>query len=130
MGTTIIILFVVLIIIDAYYGYDLPKKYRFRKCMGRQWKATYPGVNKNEFRKFLNLFTNAFEFSNKNGLKFGPEDVILDIYKELYPSKWMADSFELETLADDLEGQYHVDLDKLWHDKLTLGELFSRMKRI
>ncbi len=32
---------------------------------------------------------------------------------------------ELETLAQEVECEYGIDLEGLWNDQLTLGELFA-----
>ncbi len=98
--------------------------------MGRAWKSVFPDSDKAEIREFLILFSDSFAFSRKDKLKFEPNDKILDIYREMYPSDLMADSLELETLAEDLEKKYNVTFDEFWSETLTLGELFSRVKRI
>jgi len=106
--------------------YNIPRKYRIRPCTGRNWNKAFPKTSKVEIRKFLVLFTSAFAFSSKNKLKFKPEDKILDIYQTLYPYQWMADSLEIEILAEDLEAEYGINLNSLWHDDLTLGEIFYK----
>lgn len=58
-------------------------------------------------------------------LKFTPDDKILEIYKAVYPSKWMPDALEFETLAKDLRQKYSVELEKIWRDDLTLADLFT-----
>ncbi len=52
----------------------------------------------------------------------------MDIYRELYPSKWMADALEFETLAEDLEKEYGINFNEPWHEDFTLGELFKIVK--
>ena len=106
----------------------LSKKYRNRSCTGENWKKAFPKTSKEEIRTFLLLFTSAFAFSPKNKLKFEPEDKVMDIYRELYPSKWMPDALEIETLADDLEKEYSVNFNDLWHENVSLGEIFSKIK--
>ena len=106
----------------------LPKKYRNRYCAGKNWKKAFPDAPKDEIRKFLLLFTDAFAFSSKNKLKFEPNDKVIDIYRELYPSKWMEDALEVETLAADIEREYSVNFNNIWHDDVTLGEMFSKIK--
>ncbi len=54
---------------------------------------------KEDILKFLLLFTDSFAFFSKQKLKFEPGDKILEIFKVLYPSKWMADALEIEILA-------------------------------
>ena len=126
--TYIVVLVVVIWLASAFYGGGLPKKYRLRKCMGKYWKSAFPNSSKDDIREFLILFTDAFAFSTKDKLNFSPSDKILDIYHELYPTKWMADSLEVETLATDIENKYSFNFNKLWHENLTLGELFSIVK--
>ena len=106
----------------------LPVKYRKRTCTGKNWKKAFPDTPKQDIRKFLLLFTDAFAFSPGNKLKFEPEDKVIDIYRELYPSKWMADALEVETLAEDIEREYCVKFNDIWHDNVSLGEMFSKIK--
>lgn len=125
MSVEHIIIFIVFIVIFYWPSDTLPKKYRSRNCMGRNWKTQFPNSSKEDIRKFLLLFANSFAFSANNKLKFEPNDKLLDIYRELYPSKWMTDALELETLADEVSKRYGVKLNDVWHDNLTLGELYS-----
>ena len=129
----ILSVFVWVIVFDGTIADDtLPKKYRKRSCSGRSWKKAFPKNSKTEIRNFLLLFASAFAFSSKNKLKFEPEDKVLDIYRELYPSKWMPDALEIETLAEDLEKEYSISFNDLWHEDVSLGEIFSKIpnKRI
>jgi len=71
----------------------------------------------------------AFAFSDNEKLKLRPDDKILEIYKALYPSKWTPDALEFETLAKDLQQRYSVELEKIWRDDLTLGDLFTECLR-
>ncbi len=128
MKIALIITLIVIAIAWSVYTGDVPKKYRLRKCTGKNWKEKFPDVPKEEIRSFLFLFTDAFAFSRKQKLKFEPEDKILDIYKALYPAKWMPDSMEVETLAQDIEKEYNVSFKDIWHEDLTLGDLFAKVK--
>lgn len=69
----------------------------------------------------------AFGFTGESSLKFEPDDIILDVYKELYPPSILPtpDGLELESLAAHIEENYNVDFDEIWREDLTLGELFS-----
>ena len=96
--------------------------------MGKRWKDQFPNSRKEDIRDFLILFTDSFAFSSDDKLKFEPQDKLLDIYRDLYPSKWSADSLEFETLTDELNNKYKVKLNEIWHDNLTLGELYSGVK--
>jgi len=99
-----------------------------RNCTGKHWKSKFPATPKEDVRRFLFIFTDAFAFSRKQKLKFEPDDKILDIYKTLYSSEWMADSLEVETLAEDIEREYNINFSNVWHENLTLGELFGLVK--
>tara|TARA_Y100001949_G_scaffold134336_1_gene115857 strand:- start:264 stop:392 length:129 start_codon:yes stop_codon:yes gene_type:complete len=39
----------------------------------------------------------------------------------------MPDVLELETLADSIEDEYGVSFAEIWHEELTLGELFQKV---
>lgn len=125
MKIALIIIVVVIAIAWSVYTGDVPRKYRIRNCTGKNWKEEFPNSSKEEIRKFLLLFTDAFAFSRKQKLKFEPEDKILDIYKALYPKEWMPDSLEVETLAEDIEREYGINFTSIWHEGLTLGGLFG-----
>ena len=73
----------VILILLFWVGDTLPKKYRKRSCMGKNWKSTFPSSSKEDIREFLLMFTDAFAFSPSDKLKFEPDDKILDIYREL-----------------------------------------------
>jgi len=40
----------------------------------------------------------------------------------------MPDALEIETLASDLEEEYSVNFNELWHENVSLGEIFSKIK--
>ena len=88
----------------------------------------FPQASKGEIRKFLSLFVEAFAFKDSQKLLLTPDDEILSIYRALYPSRWMPDALELETLADDLMRQYGLSLQAVWHEQLTLGQLFGQLQ--
>ena len=125
-STYLIILLIAAMFVGAIF-FNTPKKYRLRKCTGKDWKTKYPTSANDDIRKYLNTFVNAFVFDRKHNLKFKPSDKLMDIYRHLYPSKWLADSLELETFADDILEQYGVSLEDIWHDELTLGEVFEQV---
>ena len=124
----LIALLIMAVMVEVRYDLFFPKRYKNRKCTGKKWKTAFPDAQKEELRKFLNLFTDAFAFSQKNKLKFEPTDGLLEIYREVYPSKWMPDGLELETLAESIEKEYGVSFNDIWHENLTLGELFKEVK--
>lgn len=104
---------------------SLPRRYRDRPCQGRAWHQAFPEASKDDIRSFLVLFSGAFAFRPRHKLKFGPDDQILAIYRAIYPSASTPDALELETLAMEVERSYGIQLDSIWRDDLTLGELFS-----
>ncbi|WP_295994000.1 hypothetical protein [Rugamonas sp.] len=127
----IVLIFAVVLVgllISTKYRPNLPRPYRLRSCEGQGWRRTFPTASKEEIRSFLLLFVSAFAFSDKDKLKFGPDDKILDVYRSLYPSQWLPDALELETLANDLQKRYALNLESVWSDDLTLGELFIRIR--
>lgn len=78
-----------------------------------------------EIREFLLFLVKAFAFSDHEKLKLNPNDKILEVYNALYPSQWMPDALEFETLERDLRQKYSIELGKILRDDLTLGELFT-----
>ena len=125
----IIILFLIFaflaLLISLKYGTSLPRPYRSRHCEGRGWREAFPAASKREIRSFLLLFVSAFAFKDVDKLKFGPNDKVWEIYRALYPSRWIPDALELETLANDLRKLHGLELHSIWSEELTLGELFS-----
>jgi propanediol dehydratase small subunit len=128
MNTPISII-IITIIIGAFLlgesGGHLPMPFRSRACEGRGWYRHFPQTPIKEIREFLLFFVKAFAFSDNQKLKLNPDDKILEIYKTLYPSQWMPDALEFETLERDLRQKYSVELGKIWRDDLTLGDLFA-----
>ena len=43
----------VILILLFWVGDTLPKKYRKRSCMGKNWKSTFPSSSKEDIREFL-----------------------------------------------------------------------------
>jgi propanediol dehydratase small subunit len=108
---------------------SLPKRYRSRNCEGAQWRRAFPQATKNDIREFLLLFTSAFAFPDSGKLKFSPNDRVWEIYRDLYPNRWIADAMELETFTDDLNTKHGIALGEIWSEKLTLGEVFAYVQR-
>ena len=104
------------------------RTYGQRSCTGRAWKRAFPHAPKQEIRRFLYLFVDAFAFPKKRALCFAPSDRILQIYNSLYPIKGWPDALELETLALRLETSYGISFREFWREDLTIGELFSKTK--
>ncbi len=97
-----------------------------RGCMGRAWRDQFPQASKVEIRDFLSMFSKAFAFRKSRTLAFRPSDRLIDIYRTRYPLRGRPDMLELETLARDARKRYGVDLLPLWHEGMTLGEVFER----
>lgn len=112
------------------FGGRLPQPFHDRTCQGKGWRRAFPSATKQEIREFLALFVEAFAFSNNEKLKFSPEDQILQIYRALYPSKWAPDALELEALAQNIEAKYSLKLESIWHEHITLGELFKNSRQV
>ena len=127
LETIIIVIAVIsIVIIGGIFGLKFPAPYRSRPCQGRAWKKHFPTTSKSDIRKFLSFFTDAFALSDKEKLKLHPNDQLMDIYSALYPNpNWQPDVLEFETLSKSLKEDYCIDLNAIWHDNLTLGELFK-----
>jgi len=105
------------------------RKFWSRACTGRIWKRRFPQASKTEIREFLDLFVEAFAFSPSRRLCFAPDDRVMEVYRALYPSKFMADSMELESFILRAREHYGVDLLPLWREDITLGDLFTQTRR-
>jgi len=106
-----------------------PRFYDSRTCQGRNWHHAFPSSSVQDIREFLLVFVEAFAFPEKEKLKLNPEDQIFQIYRAIYPSKWMPDNLEIETLARDIKARYGISLEGVWSDDITLGELFQLTQR-
>ena len=130
MTELIIVASVLIYLVWSFYWEDtLPKIYRQRHCMGKNWKAAFPENSKSEIRSFLIFFTDAFAFDENDKLQFEPSDKLLTIYQKLYPKKWQADAMEFEILAEGLQKHHDIDFASLWHGDLTLGELYHAFNK-
>lgn len=100
--------------------------FEFRaSCQGRSWRRAFPSASKASIREFLQVFVDAFAFPGTKRLTFSPDDSVLAIYRQLYPSRWIPDAMEIETFAKDLEKLWGVKLEAMWSERLTLGEVFA-----
>jgi hypothetical protein len=120
---------VALAVSSIFFGWQLPKNYRERKCAGSQWQREFPMMQKEDIRRYLSVFAKAFGFRVRDKLKFRPDDKLLDIYNKRYPLKGMPDALELETLSRMVKRQYGIELETLWGPELTLGALFRSAAR-
>ena len=101
----------------------------FRPCSGIRWHRRFPDVPPARIRDFLNLVAGCLGIGQKHRLAFRPDDRVMDIYRALYPPKWsIGDAMELEDLATELDRCYGMRMDEIWHEDITLGELFDRAK--
>lgn len=116
---------VALLLCSVLFGGQLPKFYNTRPCQGKGWRETFPSSSKQGIRAFLAVFVNAFACADNEKLKLKPEDKVLDIYRAIYPLGWVGDALELETLAKAIQVKYGFSLGSVWHESLTLGELFQ-----
>jgi propanediol dehydratase small subunit len=117
---------VAMTIVSILYPRTIQEYWR-RSCMGRAWKRTFPEASKDDIRRFLYVFVDAFAFPKRRALQFAPTDRVLAIYNGIYPLEGWPDALELETFALRLEGRYALDLRKIWREELTLGEIFLRV---
>jgi hypothetical protein len=101
-----------------------------RACTGFQWRRRFPESPKTEIREFLSMFVDAFAFRQSQRCCFSPDDRVMEIYRMLYPDKFMADALELETLASHLRKRYGVDAAKFWREDITLGEIYEQTHRV
>lgn len=101
------------------------EKFWLRSCTGSEWRRAFPKESKESIRAFLECFVDGFAFSNKKRLKFNPNDKIMDVYRALYPNKNWPDALELETFSMLLQKRYRLDLEKVFTDELTLGQIFE-----
>lgn len=122
---TILVAITALVLWAVAFGGRLPKSLRSRTCQGKGWRTTFPSASKQAIREFLSLFVNAFAFSKTERLKLSPNDQVLQIYRAVYPTMLTPDALELETLAKDIEATYGFSLEGVWHEHITLGELFQ-----
>ena len=83
---------------------------------------------KTEIRSFLALFVDSFAFNQKRRLCFSPDDKVMDVYRALYPDRFMADALELETLELQLREKYGKDAASFWREDITLGEIFAHIR--
>lgn len=132
MATSIILLVAAVagtIVWIVFFGGRMPVPFDARSCQGRNWRRSFPNASKDEIRQFLSTFTESFAFRDREKLKLNPNDQLLDIYRALYPRRWQADALEFETLSEDLQSKYDVNLSSAWREGLTLGQLFEHVQQ-
>jgi hypothetical protein len=104
------------------------RRYWDRACTGFQWRRRFPDAPKSDIRSFLELFVDAFAFRHSRRLCFSPDDKVMEVYRTLYPDRFMADALELETLASLLRKKYGIDAATFWREDITLGEVFTHTR--
>ena len=92
------------------------------------WQARFPAHCHADFTAFFKFFTQSFSLSSKYERVFTPDDRVMDIYRVKHPPGTAVDDLEMEALALDLKRCYRVELDLVWQNELTLGELFEFMQ--
>ena len=111
----------------------LPREYQSRTCAGRRWRRAFPGCGKSAIRRFLWCFTDGMSFQVSDGLKFGPEDRVFDVYRAIYGGRVpFGDDMECERFAENMSMTFQRpvrDVDALFHADVTLGELFRGVAR-
>lgn len=117
------------VVLELMFGARLPRPYSDRPCTGKDWKRAWPLAKKSDVRDFLALVASAFALNKVEQLRLRPTDSVFGIYRAIYPNSWMPDSMELETLARTLEEDYGVNLADMWHDAVTLGDVFGATQR-
>jgi propanediol dehydratase small subunit len=101
-----------------------------RGCAGLRWRRRFPDASKTEIRDFLDIFIESFGFKQRWRLCFRPEDRVMDVYRTLYPpGRSLADGMELESLVQDLQKRYRVDILGSWREDITLADLFTQTRR-
>jgi hypothetical protein len=111
-------------------GELLPLPFRERSCQGSGWRQAFPMAPKQDIREFLLMFIGAFGIREREKLKFNPNDRFFAVYRARYPSKLMPDTLELETLVKSVQSKHGVELEEIWSEELTLGELFSHIHNL
>jgi hypothetical protein len=97
--------------------------------MGNIWRKEFPDSPKEDIRQFLWFFASAFAIPRRQALWLKPDDELMAIYRARYPRRDMPDALEFEVLSKDLQKDHQLSLEDVWHDRLTLGELFTKLSQ-
>lgn len=127
--TLIIGLVIALFVLGTFVERRRMRHYWQRACTGRLWRQRFPAASKSEIRQFLDVFIESFSFADRRRLCFAPDDRVMDVYRALYPHRYIADGMELESLVRDLQRRYRVEIHGSWRDDITLGDLFSHTRQ-
>jgi len=102
------------------------RRFTSRPCAGRRWRERFPHASKDDIRSFLHFIDGAMGLGRKAFMSLQPDDRVMDIYDAIHPPKWsVGDFMDIESLFNDCRAQYHLDLKPIWHEDLTLAELFA-----
>lgn len=128
----IIVLTIIVLVLSAYFWKGgVPNLYSERACTGKEWKNEFPNSSKEMIREYLECFVDGMAFNSNERLKFKPSDEILKVYQGIYGGKTpFSDVMELETFYLNLTKGFQISreyLEKVWHEHLTLGELFNHI---
>ena len=118
---------VLVVLLSTVFDDGVPPTYRGRSCQGKNWRRSFPKRSKQSIREFLSLFTDSFAIKSGRGLSFQPDDELMAIYRARYPRLGWSDVLELETFARDLEKRHNLRLEDIWHEHITLGQVFSQL---
>lgn len=124
--TGIVLFLIAAVGLRSLLWHGLPSPFNTRVCQGKEWRHAFPCASSRDIREFLADFAAAFAFPKRTGLNFNPEDRILRIYRARYSSPWMPDALELESLDLTMQAKYGLSLVRVWHENITLGELFGK----
>src|SRR5687768_9792832 len=91
-----LVVILMLAVSSAALSRRLPKRFLTRGCMGREWRRHFPSAAKDSIRRFLGIFVGAFGLPVRHGLRFSPDDQVLDVYRDMYPVRGLPDELELE----------------------------------
>ncbi|HXS52164.1 MAG TPA: hypothetical protein VN782_06495 [Usitatibacter sp.] len=110
-------------IINVFVG-GPPQPYHGRPCQGRQWRREFPEARNREVDAFLGKLAQALSYPPRDKLKLRPDDAVYQVYRARCRLGWTG-ARERDRLCQLMEKRYHVVLDDLWTETLTLGELFE-----
>ena len=114
---------------------EFAERARLRKLLDRVdteaiWRDCFPEVPADEIRSFLVLFAESFAIDPTYCFKFAPDDQPSAIYEARYvPHLTVDDHCEFESLTDALASRHRIDLQAVWRDDITLGELFTMTRK-
>ena len=82
-----------------------------------------------EVEWLLNAVCESFGFPSESRDKFGPDDRLIEIYRNCYP-RWkfwrLGDALELESLFLELETR--LDLSKIERSTVSFGDIIDRLE--